>query len=278
MSDLHHWRHVQFHSRIEWAHPDSHEKSVQAFDESPLWERVHVLTDDELAAHDAQVRAEAGRARQTCGETATGDDLPPGFQGEYRCERSHGHEHHQSGNLAWPAEGERTLVEKVRELHRPYEAPQLNGSGSLTGVRDECVTCETNWPCQTIRALTEAERTLPSVEHACEVMHDAYEAAAVAAGWETQERSRKQWAEVPEANKVTMRVAVSAVLALLATAPTVEQVRQEERERIAAAIRAAGAQIESAQREVHRGYLPILEGGIVAGYSQAARIAEQGGA
>lgn len=53
------------------------------------------------------------------------------------------------------------------------------------------------------------------IERACEVMHDAYEAAAVAVGWETQERSRKPWADVPEANKATMRAAVSALLAPL---------------------------------------------------------------
>ena len=51
------------------------------------------------------------------------------------------------------------------------------------------------------------------VEHLCEVMHDAYEAAAVESGWETQQRSRKPWADVPEANKATMRVAVRALLA-----------------------------------------------------------------
>lgn len=50
------------------------------------------------------------------------------------------------------------------------------------------------------------------VERACEVMHDAYEEAAVKAGWETQERSRKPWADVPEANKETMRAAVAALL------------------------------------------------------------------
>ena len=49
------------------------------------------------------------------------------------------------------------------------------------------------------------------IEHLCEVMHDAYEAAAVQEGWETQERSRKPWSEVPEANKATMRVAVLAL-------------------------------------------------------------------
>lgn len=43
-------------------------------------------------------------------------------------------------------------------------------------------------------------------------MHDAYEKAAVGAGWETQQASRKAWAEVPEANKVTMRAAVRALL------------------------------------------------------------------
>ena len=50
------------------------------------------------------------------------------------------------------------------------------------------------------------------VDEACRVMHDAYEAAAIGAGWETQEKSRKPWADVPEANKVTMRAAVSALL------------------------------------------------------------------
>lgn len=50
------------------------------------------------------------------------------------------------------------------------------------------------------------------VEELCVLFHDAYEAAAVEAGWETQERSRKPWADVPEANKATMRATVRAVL------------------------------------------------------------------
>lgn len=54
--------------------------------------------------------------------------------------------------------------------------------------------------------------TTDTIERACEVMHDAYEAAAVTAGWQTQERSRVPWSEVPEANKVTMRAAVAALL------------------------------------------------------------------
>ncbi len=51
-----------------------------------------------------------------------------------------------------------------------------------------------------------------AIEVLCEVMHDAYEAAAVKTGWETQERSRAAWADVPEANKETMRAAVVALL------------------------------------------------------------------
>ena len=50
------------------------------------------------------------------------------------------------------------------------------------------------------------------VERLCEVMHDAYETAAVASGWATQERSRVPWTDVPEANKITMRAAVQALL------------------------------------------------------------------
>lgn len=58
------------------------------------------------------------------------------------------------------------------------------------------------------------------IEEACEAMHDAYEAAAVREGWETQERSRKPWAEVPDANKRTMRAAVAAALAVFDKAHT----------------------------------------------------------
>lgn len=54
------------------------------------------------------------------------------------------------------------------------------------------------------------------IEQACEIMHGAYEGAAVDAGWETQARSRVPWADVPDANKVTMRAAVSALLDFLA--------------------------------------------------------------
>lgn len=55
----------------------------------------------------------------------------------------------------------------------------------------------------------------PRIEAACEVMHDAYEKAAVGAGWETNPASRKPWADVPESNKETMRAAVTALLAWL---------------------------------------------------------------
>lgn len=51
------------------------------------------------------------------------------------------------------------------------------------------------------------------VEALCVLFHDAYEAAAAGAGWETQERSRKPWADVPEANKETMRATIRAILA-----------------------------------------------------------------
>lgn len=50
------------------------------------------------------------------------------------------------------------------------------------------------------------------VERICEVMHDAYEEAAVREGWSTQEASRKPWSDVPEPNKRTMRYAVRAAL------------------------------------------------------------------
>jgi hypothetical protein len=50
------------------------------------------------------------------------------------------------------------------------------------------------------------------IERLCRISHDAYEAAAKGAGWETQEASRKAWEQVPEPNKVTMRASIKAVL------------------------------------------------------------------
>ncbi len=50
------------------------------------------------------------------------------------------------------------------------------------------------------------------LETACEVMHEAYEVAAVKVGWETQTVSNVPWDNVPEANKATMRAAVAALM------------------------------------------------------------------
>jgi hypothetical protein len=47
----------------------------------------------------------------------------------------------------------------------------------------------------------------------CEIMHDAYEAAAAGSGWVTNPASRKPWADVPEANKAATWAAVSALVA-----------------------------------------------------------------
>jgi hypothetical protein len=51
------------------------------------------------------------------------------------------------------------------------------------------------------------------IETFCRVMHDAYEAAAVGEGWETQEASRVPWEAVPPANQATMRAAVRGLMA-----------------------------------------------------------------
>jgi hypothetical protein len=50
------------------------------------------------------------------------------------------------------------------------------------------------------------------IEQFCRVMHDAYEAAAVGEGWETQQASRVPWEDVPPANQATMRAAVRGLL------------------------------------------------------------------
>lgn len=55
------------------------------------------------------------------------------------------------------------------------------------------------------------------VDECAEVLHDAYERAAVVHGWETNPASRhKPWGEVPEANKATMRTAVRILLGFVA--------------------------------------------------------------
>lgn len=56
-----------------------------------------------------------------------------------------------------------------------------------------------------------------ALERMCEVMHDAYERSAAGHGWDTNLASRKPWSEVPEANKATMRDAVTALLDHLMT-------------------------------------------------------------
>lgn len=70
------------------------------------------------------------------------------------------------------------------------------------------------------------------VEAACEVMHDAYEKAAVGAGWETNAQSRQPWALVPEANKVAMRAAVRALADWLPSTESWERLDEIRRDRI----------------------------------------------
>ncbi|UUW88371.1 hypothetical protein [Pimelobacter simplex] len=50
------------------------------------------------------------------------------------------------------------------------------------------------------------------IDQLCEIFHDAYEAEALSAGWETNPRSRVPWGDVPEPNKQCMRAAVRAFL------------------------------------------------------------------
>ena len=68
----------------------------------------------------------------------------------------------------------------------------------------------------TFHNLTPSEpRVDPLLEECCKIMHDAYENAAATLGWTTNVASRKPWADVPEANKATMLVAVAALLGRL---------------------------------------------------------------
>lgn len=50
------------------------------------------------------------------------------------------------------------------------------------------------------------------IDQLCAIFHDAYEAEALSAGWDTNPRSQVPWSDVPEANKHCMRAAVRAFL------------------------------------------------------------------
>lgn len=50
-----------------------------------------------------------------------------------------------------------------------------------------------------------------TIEQLCSVMHYAYEREARRVGWETQERSRVSWEELPEENKAAMVAAMTVV-------------------------------------------------------------------
>jgi hypothetical protein len=89
----------------------------------------------------------------------------------------------------------------------------------------ECGNCQ-RWAKYAIAAHLASE-SRPDVETICERLHDAYEAAAVEQGWETQAKSRKPWADVPEANKATMRAAVSAAIVPLLPPTTTEPQGQQ---------------------------------------------------
>jgi len=71
--------------------------------------------------------------------------------------------------------------------------------------------------------LSAAPRPLPAVggdiERLCAIHHDAYEAAASARGWATNLDCRCSWADLPEANKDTMRAAMRVLLAELHREP-----------------------------------------------------------
>lgn len=89
------------------------------------------------------------------------------------------------------------------------------------------------------------------IERACQVMHDAYEAAAIREGWETQERSRVAWADVPEANQATMRAAVSALLNYLGTEKPIQELTHSEKQALIALDRGYSVEIAALCTGLH---------------------------
>ncbi|KTS90696.1 hypothetical protein NS183_07915 [Microbacterium testaceum] len=104
------------------------------------------------------------------------------------------------GTVLPPADDVRAVLHELIVLHDPRGLARPVGAV-------EAIMSDPRIEVRPYGTVTEAE-----VERSCEIMHDAYEAAAASEGWDTQEASRKPWVDVPEANKRTMRHAVRTLL------------------------------------------------------------------
>ena len=56
------WRDKESPAHIEWAYEIAHKGTVASRDASPAWERVHVLSDVELAARDGEAAERIAQA------------------------------------------------------------------------------------------------------------------------------------------------------------------------------------------------------------------------
>ena len=107
------------------------------------------------------------------------------------------------------------LPEQLRD-HKPYF-----GCQGCIELRDEAADAldAKDAEIERLRAELDCFETVPVtdelIEQTCVYFHDAYERAAIGAGWETQIASRKPWADVPEANKQTMRDTIKQVLPMM---------------------------------------------------------------
>lgn len=99
-------------------------------------------------------------------------------------------------------------VQPERILHSVVTDQPLNSEGLLALPDSE----KSREPAAMTSAEVERGARALYIEAACVIMHDAYEAAAVGAGWETNIKSRVLWPDVPFANQQTMRAAVGALV------------------------------------------------------------------
>jgi len=83
--------------------------------------------------------------------------------------------------------------------------------------KTQCFGADGRNPCPDCRI--ELVGPCTACESRAAALHNAYEVAAERHGWATQERSRKPWGEVPEANRATMIDALRVTLGCDSPAP-----------------------------------------------------------